>query len=107
MECIKYIHDLEIEIQMLEELKGDNSDETITKTIIDKQNKINKCKENLAELSDNQIGYRIYLHMLNGLTPSKAVEKVAEENYLNDIRPCSVASVWEYYKKVKNILKLE
>ena len=105
MECIKYINDLNIEISMLEDVKKGglcDIDE------IDKiKNILEKCKTNLSQLSDNQICYRLYLKMLNGFTPTKAVEKVAEENYLNDVSPSAVSKIWDYYRKLKKILNRE
>ena len=107
MECIKYINDLETEIQILKDLKGNIKCDVseIDEKIKNKEQLINKCKENLSKLSDNQICYRIYLHMLNGLNPSKAVEKVAEENYINDIKPNAPSNLWKYYKKIQKKLK--
>ena len=108
MECIKYINDLEIEIQILKDLKGNIKCDVseIDEKIKNKEQLINKCKENLSKLSDNQICYRIYLHMLNGLNPSKAVEKVAEENYMNNVMPNSIPAIWLYYRKLKKNLEL-
>ena len=105
MDCIKYINDLQLEITMLEDLKNKSNEEDINKKIEIKKDRLQKCKINLEKLSSNQIYYKLYLNILNGLTPSKAVETVAENNYLNDIKPCSVASIWEYYKKMKKIIE--
>jgi len=105
MDCIKYINDLQLEIKMLEDLKNNSNTEDIDKKIKNKKDILEKCKANLEKLSFNQIYYKLYLNILNGLTPSKAVETVAESNYLNDIKPCSVASIWEYYKKMKKIIE--
>ena len=107
MECIKYINDLETEIQILKDLKGNiNCDSfEIDEKIKNKEQLIENCKKNLSKLSDNQICYRIYLHMLNGLNPSKAIEKVAEENYANNVKPTSICVLWEYYKKIKKMIK--
>lgn len=109
MECIKYINDLELEIKILKDLKGniDCDISEIDEKIKQKEQLIEKCKDNLSKLSDNQICYRIYLHMLNGMKPSKAIEKIADENYMNDIKPNSPSKLWEYYKKMKKILKRE
>lgn len=110
MECIKYINDLEIEIKMLEDLKGniDCDEKEIEEKINKKKELIERCKENLSKLSDNQICYRIYLYMLNGLNPSKAIEKVAEENYFNGKTPATISTLWEkYYKKIKKYIKSE
>ena len=39
------------------------------------------------------------------MTPSKAVEKVAEENLINGIKPTDFTHIWKkYYKKVKKVI---
>lgn len=108
MECIKYINDLNIEINMLNDALENCHDEkecqNISKIIESKENKMNRYKENLSKLSDNQIEYRIYLKILNGLSPTKAIEEVANENYMKDISPVDITTLWKkYYKKIKNI----
>lgn len=108
MECIKYINDLEIEIRMLEDLKGniDCDEKEIEEKINRKRGILERCKENLSKLSDNQICYRIYLNILNGMSVSKAIEKVAEENVYNDVKPFSAEALWKcYYPQLKKILK--
>lgn len=107
MDCIPYINDLKVEIQILNDVKtnfeGDTSN--IDEKIKEKEKLIEKCKDNLSKLSKNSIEYRLYLNILNGLTPTKAVEKVANENYENDIKPSSVDRIWRnYYKKIKKFL---
>ena len=107
MECIKYINDLEIKIKVLEELKGhvDNEIE-LEKEIKEKKDLLNQCKENLKKLSDDDICYRIYVYMLEGLNATKAIEKVAEENYLNDKKPTTTTAIWTiYYPKLKKNIK--
>lgn len=108
MECIKYINDLDIEIKMLNDALKECRDEreykNISKVIESKSIQMNRYKENLSKLSDCQIEYRIYLKMLNGLSPTKAIEEVASENYINDIIPNTERQIWKYYKNLKNIL---
>lgn len=107
MDCIPYINDLQIEIQILKDVKANgNCDlEKINEQINDKEKLIEKCKDNLSQLSENQICYRLYLKMLNGLKPSKAIEEIANENFANDIKPSDINSLWvNYYRKVKKIL---
>lgn len=108
MECIKYINDLKIEIDMLNDTLNDCRDEreykNITRILASKNELMKKYKDNLEKLSDNQIEYRIYLKMLNGIKPSKAVEEVAEENYLNNIKPNSLTQVWIYYQNLQKII---
>ena len=90
MECIAYINDLKLEID---------------KIIAEKEDVISTCKENLSKLSNRNIEYRIYLYMLQGLCPSKAIEKVSSENYLNNIKPVDISTLWKHYKKLKDIIK--
>lgn len=109
MDCIPYINDLQVEIEILKDVaKNGNCDiDLVNKQIREKEMLIQKCKENLSKLSKNCIEYRLYLKILSGLTPSKAVAKVSEENYLNNIKPSSISILWEYYKNLKKILKQE
>ena len=109
MECIKYINDLEIKIETLERLKGHVDDEEkLNRQINEKKILLEDCKNNLRKLSDNDICYRIYIYMLNGLNASKAIEKVAEENYLNDVKPTSTETIWKYYyPKLKKIINVQ
>ena len=44
-------------------------------------------------MSINKIEYRLYLALLSGLNPNKAVEKIANENYVNDIKPSIILVV--------------
>lgn len=110
MECIKYINDLKIEIDMLNDTLQECRDEreynNITR-IIDSKNKLmQKYKDNLGKLSDCQIEYRIYYKMLNGLSPTKAVEEVANENYQNNIIPNSINRIWcKNYKNLQKLIK--
>ena len=100
MECIKYINDLEIKIETLERLKGHVDDEEkINKQINEKKMLLNECKNNLRKLSDNEVCYKLYIYMLDGLSPTKAIEKVSEEYYYSE------PTVWRYYRALKKMLK--
>ena len=93
MECIKYINDLVIEIKILENIKHSKKDNdlAIDKEILNRKQLLEECKNNLSKLSENQICYRIYLNILNGMTPSKATDP---------------STIWKnYYKKIKKYLK--
>ena len=107
MDCIPYINDIYVEIKILQDVKkGGNCDiQAIDKKINEKEQLLERCKENLSKVSCNKICYRIYLKMLNGLNASKALEEVAQENYHNGIKPTSVSNLWAYYKKMKKMLK--
>ncbi len=109
MDCIPYINDLNVEIEMLKEALQDCNNEKEYQNIINiiksKEDKLQKYRTNLSKLSNNKIEYRLYLAILNGLTPSKAVEKVANENFMNQVKPSSVVGVWNYYYKLKEIIK--
>lgn len=105
MECIKYINDLTLEIETLKKLKNTSNSSEINKIILEKERIIAICKVNLSKLSSCNIEYRIYLYMLQGLSASKAVERVSNENYLNGTKPVDLSTLWKYYKKMKNIIK--
>lgn len=106
MDCIPYINDLQVEIKILKDIKANQNCNTneIDKKIQEKERLIDICKNNLSKLTINSIEYRLYLKILNGKSPTKAVEEVAEENYLNDIKPSSIRPIWEKYKNMKNII---
>lgn len=111
MECIKYINDLKIELDMLndslQECRDEREYKNITRIVKSKEELMKKYKDNLAKLSDCQIEYRIYLKMLNGLSPTRAVEEVANENYMNDMKPTDITRIWkDYYKKVKEVCNI-
>ena len=108
MDCIPYINDLQLEIQILKDVKANGNCDVskVEKQINDKQLLIEKCKYNLSKLSDNQICYRIYLNMLNGMSVSKSIDKVAEENGRIGIKPTDIQTLWvNYYRKIKKILQ--
>lgn len=108
MDCIPYINDLQIEINILKDIKqeGNCDSDSIDKKIKEKENLIQNCKENLSKLSINSIEYRLYLKILSGLKPSKAVEEIANENYKNNKKPFAPSKIWKnYYPKVKKIIK--
>ena len=63
---------------------------------------LTKYKE-IAKSLTSSIEIRLYNYLASGLSPTKAVEKVAEENYLNDVIPSSIPAIWRYYKKLKKI----
>ena len=106
MDCIPYINDLQLEIKILEDVKksGHCAREEIDKKIKDKQELIERCKENISKLSDDNICYRLYLKILKGMKPSKAIEEISEENSNKDIKPTSISTLWLYYKKLKKII---
>ena len=106
MDCIPYINDLQIEVQILKDVKANgNCDlEKINEQIKNKEELIKKCKDNLSKLSSNQIYYRLYLKILSGMKPSKAIEEIADENYINGVTPTDITTLWkDYYKKIKKI----
>ena len=105
MECIAFINDLKLEIDTLKDLKNNSNSMEIDKIIAEKESIINTCKENLSKLSNHNIEYRIYLYILQGLCPSKAIEKISNENYLSNTKPVDISTLWKYYKKMKNIIK--
>lgn len=108
MSWVKYIADLQCQINLIENIKATSKydDETLEKEIQEKRKLIEECKFNLERLSAESIERRLYLKLINGLKPTKAVEEVAKENYLQNIKPNSLSSIWSYYKKMKKSLKL-
>ncbi len=65
-------------------------------------NEYNKILENI----ENSTELKLYKYLNLGLSPSKAVEKVATENYLKDLKPSSIPQCWRYYKKLSKKLKM-
>ena len=53
------------------------------------------------------IEYRLYSYLLRGFNVTKAIDKVAEENYLNDIKPATKQGILPYYKNMRKICKLD
>lgn len=107
MDCIPYINDLQIEIQILKDVKanGNCNVDLIEEKIDEKEKLIEKCKDNLSKLSNKNVEYRLYLYIINGLSPTKAVERIANENLRNNIKPADVSTIWtNYYKKIKKYL---
>lgn len=104
MDCISYVNDLLIEIDILNKINNDDVD--IQKKIKEKQKKIEMIKDNLSKISINSIEYRLYLKILNGKTPTQAVNEVADENFNNDIKPNGTTQIWKYYKKIKKFIKV-
>ena len=109
MEKIDFINDLELQIQILMELKIDADCEVkdLNEKIERKRAILNRCKKHLEILEEDEICYRIYLHILDGMTVTKAIEKVAEENYFNNVKPTSPQTLWKYYyPKLKKMLNV-
>ena len=105
MDCISYINDLIIEIDILK--KSDNNNPEIINKINEKEKLLEECKFNLSKLSKNSIEYRIYLYYLNGMSINKAIQKVADENYKNDIKPFTERAIYKnYYQNLKKIIKI-
>ncbi len=61
--------------------------------------------EHILEHLGSSIELRLYKYINNGLSVTKAVEKVAEENYLQDKKPVSTSKIWLYYKNLKKIIE--
>lgn len=105
MDCIPYINDLSIEIDTLKKLNNGNIE--IDNKINEKEKLLEEVKNNLSMLSKNSIEYRIYLYYLNGMSINKAISKVADENYKNDLKPSTERAIYKnYYKNLKNIIKV-
>ena len=108
-DCIPYLRDLKLEIDTLEHLsKTTNKNLTqINEQILEKKETMLKCVNNLEKLSSYNIETRIYLYMLSGMSVSKAISKVADENMMNNRKPADTSTIWKYYyPKLKKILNV-
>ena len=110
--CIKNVEkELEVVNNELErELKKVESDYSyildLQNTKSDLENYLEKYKKNLSELND--IEARIYYKIVyDGLNIMKAIEKVAEENYLNSQKPTDTIHIYKkIFPKVKKLLEI-
>lgn len=83
------------------------------------EEKINKINEEISILENTKKTYldnlskmdgiecRLYSYILQGFNPTKAISKVAEENYLKDIKPATERGIAKYYNNMKKICKLQ
>ena len=114
VQCIK---DVEVELSVLKkELnrlkeKITDIDELKIKTLKFEIKKLNDLVEDYVNKLDQleDISARIYYKIVyEGINVTSAITKIAEENYIKDIKPSSVSRLWEYYKKdVKNLISDE
>lgn len=108
MEIISIINDLTDEVEVLtmklNEMDGENhlNNKSNLEYILQR---IKNIISNCTDILENDIERRLYLELLKGNSPTRAVEKIATENYNNNIKPCSLASIWKYYKKLKTIME--
>ena len=110
VKCIKNVEkELEIiSIELERESLKENPDEKYTNKLLKEKEKLekylNKYKDNLSKLDD--IEARIYYKIAyEGLNPMKAIDKVAEENYLNDKKPTNNNYIFRtIYPKIKKML---
>ena len=107
MDCIPYINDLNIEIKILKDVKANGKCDIneIDRQIEEKEKLLNNCKENLSKLSDTKTEYKIYLEILNGLTPTQAIDRISNYNFINNISPSSIPQLWRIYREMKKKLK--
>ena len=108
-ECLEFINNFEMEINILKDLIEKQDSEKLKKLLSEnvdsKNDSLMKHKSILESISSDPICCRLYAKLLNGKTPTRAVEEVANENYFNNIKPSSVSSIWRYYLKLKDIIK--
>lgn len=110
VKCIKNVEkELEVvNIELERERKKEEVDPLKIKELTYKQEELqqylDKYKSNLSQLDD--IEARIYYKIAyEGLNPMKAIDKVAEENYLNDKKPTSNNYIFRvFYPNVKKML---
>lgn len=114
MIIVKCIKNVEKELEVInselkrESTKQKKNEKYIIELFKEKENLeeyLEQYKKNLSEL--NEIETRIYYKIAyEGLNPMKAIEKVAEENYLKDITPCNVCYIHrKIFPKVRKLLK--
>lgn len=111
MIIVKCIKNVEKELEVInselerESTKQEKNEEYITELSKEKENLeeyLESYKKNLKEL--NEIETRIYYKIVyEGFGVMKAIEKVAEENYLNGVKPTNVQ--WIHTKIFPNVKK--
>ena len=114
MIIVKCIKKVEKELEVINsELNRESKKEEVNQQYICELSKtkdelekyLEQYKKNLSELDD--IEARIYYKIVyQGLNPMKAIDKVAEENYLRDISPCNPDYIRKsiYAKKIRNLI---
>ena len=105
----EYVDSVSMEIDILTKLV-DKADTIPLKKLLEreieyKKNTIKLHRSILEQISNNETYRKLYSKLLNGKTPSKAVEEVVNENYYNNIKPYSESSVWRYYSNLKKLFK--
>lgn len=110
MNVIPVIENLRIEIGILEKIRDSSTKPkeicTLNQQISIKSKVLNECLYKLSNMPQNTVEYRLYTKLINGMNPSKAIEEIAEENYIDNIKPTSSRAIWDIYnKKIKKILK--
>lgn len=70
--------------------------------------KLEKTKQRYLDTLSKMDGieYRLYSYILQGYNPTKAIAKVGEENFINNIKPTTEMGIMPYYKNLKKICKL-
>lgn len=78
------------------------------KEIDEEISKLEKTKQQYLDTLSKMDGieYRLYSYILQGYNPTKAIDKVGEENYLKDIKPATKRGIIPYYKNMKKICGL-
>lgn len=108
-ECLRYMNGLELEIRILNNLILKSDEEKIKQMLkgeaTRKREILNKYRNTLDEIKDDEICCRLFAKLLKGKKSTKAVEEVANENFLNNIKPNNVSTIWKYYNKIKNIVE--
>lgn len=105
----EYINSIEKEIELLNAIASRTDTLPLKKLLereIEYKNEVKLIHKNILEqISTNDTYRKLYLKLLDGKKASRAVEEVVNENYYNNIKPSSEASVWRYYSKLKQIIK--
>lgn len=115
MIIVKCIKNVEKELEVIgselerELTKKDKNEQYILQLKNEKENLDNyleKYKKNLSELDD--IEARIYYKIVyEGINPTRAIDIIAEENYLNDKKPTNSIYIFnKIYPNVKKMIKV-
>lgn len=105
----EYLNSIDREIEVLKTLIN-RADTLPLKKLLEREieykNNAKMIHKNILEqISDNETYRKLYIKLLNGKSASRAVEEVVNENYYNNIKPYSEASIWRYYSKLKQLIK--
>ncbi len=116
MIIVKCIKNVEKELEVINsELNRESKKEKVNQQYICELSKnkdeleryLNQYKKNLSEL-DNIEARLYYKIVYEGLPPTKAINKIADENYARDLRPSSPEHIFRtFYPKIKKLIECQ